>query len=155
MNVYILRHGEVSHEALTDRERPLSDDGKKAIDRTAKYFTDAKIQLTKIITSPLLRAWQTAQIIGDNLKISDHIQESDFLLSESNPADIIRELKNFRDDEKVLLVGHQPFLSLLTAILIGNTAEKIGMRTSSLACVEIQQPIVEGKGALKDLINFQ
>jgi phosphohistidine phosphatase len=152
--VYILRHGEASHEALNDRGRPLSDDGKLSITRVAKYLADEKILLAKIITSPLLRAWQTAQIIGDSFKVNESIQESEYLLPESNPVDIIMELKSFRDDEKILLISHHPFLSLLISKLTGNLTNKIEMRTSSLACVEIRQPAVEGKGVLKFIMHF-
>jgi phosphohistidine phosphatase len=149
MLLFLLRHGEASH----DRERPLNDDGKLAVSRVAEYFNDENIHLTKIITSPILRAWQTAQIIGDSFGISESIQESEYLLPESNPVDIIRELKSFSGDEKVLLVSHQPFLSLLISKLVGNRTDKIEMRTSSLACVEIEQPVSVGKGVLKFLIN--
>lgn len=154
MRIYFLRHGDALHEAPNDRGRPLSEDGKLSVTRVVKYLADEKILVTKIITSPLLRAWQTAQIIGDGFKVSKSIQESEYLLPESNPIDIIRELKNFSDDEKVLLVSHQPFLSLLISKLTGNLTSKIEMRTSSLACMEIQQPIIGGKGVLKFIMHF-
>ena len=102
MLLYLLRHGEASH----DREGPLSDNGKLSIARVAKYFNDGNIRVTKIITSPLLRAWQTAQIVTDHLRLDDKIEESDHLLPESNPDDIIRELLKFNNDEKILLVSH-------------------------------------------------
>jgi phosphohistidine phosphatase len=149
MLLYLLRHGEASHEL----ERPLSADGKLAVSRVAKYFNDENILLTKIITSPLLRAWQTAQIIGDSFKISESIQESEYLLPESNPSDIIRELKSFNEDEKVLLVSHQPFLGFLISHLICKEFAKIEVRKASLSCVEIEQPVSVGKGVLKFLIN--
>ena len=81
-------------------------DGKLSISRVAKYFKDENIHVTKIITSPLLRAWQTAQIVTDHLRLDDKIEESDHLLPESNPDDIIRELLKFNNDEKILLVSH-------------------------------------------------
>jgi phosphohistidine phosphatase len=151
MLLYLLRHGEASHE----RERPQSTDGKLSISRVAKYINDENIRLAKIITSPLLRAWQTAQIVSDNLRLDNKIEESDRLLPESNPADIILQLKSFSDDEKVLLVSHQPFLGFLISHLICKEFAKIEVRKASLACVEIEQPVSVGKGVLRFLINLE
>ena len=155
MLLFLLRHGDASQEAFSDRQRPLSEEGKISILRVAKYLTDENISVTKIITSPLLRAWQTALIIGDNFKISESIQESEYLLPESNPADIISELKNFSDDEKVLLVSHQPFLGLLISQLICKGFANIEVRKGSLACVETEQPVSAGKGVLRFLLNLE
>jgi phosphohistidine phosphatase len=155
MILFLLRHGDASQEAFSDRQRPLSEEGKISILRVAKYLTDENIRVTKIITSPLLRAWQTALIIGDNFKISEGIQESEYLLPESNPADIISELKSFRDDEKVLLVSHQSFLGILISQLICKGFANIEVRKASLACVETEQPVSSGKGVLRFLLNLE
>ena len=155
MLLFLLRHGDASQEAFSDRQRPLSEEGKISISRIAQYIASNRIDLTKIITSPLLRAWQTAQIVAEHLRLDDKIEESDLLLSDSNPDDIICELLKFNNDEKILLVSHQPFLGILISHLICKGFANIEVRKASLTCVEIEQPVSSGKGVLRFLLNLE
>jgi phosphohistidine phosphatase len=155
MLIYLLRHGDASQITFSDRQRPLSEERKISISLIAQYIASNRIGLTKIITSPLLRVWQRTQIVADNLHLDKKIEESDYLMSESDPVDIIHELSNFDNDEKILLVSHQPFLGFLISHLICKEFAKIEVRKASLACVEIEQPVSVGKGVLRFLINLE
>lgn len=151
--IYLLRHGDASQEYQNDRQRPLSEEGKTSVKKIAEYVLKKKINLTRLITSPLLRAWQTANIVTDALNLNDKIEESDSLMPDSNPDDILRNLARLNNNERILLVSHQPFLGILISSLISKAPVNIAVKKASLACVEIQKPISAGKGVLKFFIN--
>lgn len=153
MLIYLLRHGDASNEVLNDKTRPLSEEGKISIGSVARYIYRQKMGITRIITSPLLRAWQTAEIVTDVLNLGGKIEKLEDLLPGSNPQNIVHESTTLNNDERVLLVGHQPFLGMLISHLICNGISQVEVKKASLSCVEIQRPINIGKGVLKFLIN--
>ncbi len=153
MLIYLLRHGDASQEYQNDRQRPLSEEGKTSVKKVAEYVLRNKINPTRLITSPMLRAWQTANIVAEALNLNDKIEESDSMMPDSNPDDILRILTRLDNNERVLLVGHQPLLGILISNLISKGFANIEVRKSSLACVEIHQPVSAGKGVLKFFIN--
>lgn len=153
MLIYLLRHGDALMNGYNDGKPPLSQEGKKSINRLADYIKSKEIRFTNIISSPLLRAWQTATIIAENSNDSHIIIESDSLLPECDPEKLLNELNNFSDDEKLLLVGHQPLLGATISTLISKRDALIEMKKASFACVDINKPISAGKGVLKFLVN--
>src|SRR5438874_1688523 len=70
MQLYFLRHGEADWPGWTkpDDERPLTDFGKKEVRQVAKFLSRLKVKLDSIVTSPLPRALQTAEIAAEQLK---------------------------------------------------------------------------------------
>lgn len=153
MLIYLLRHGDASQEYQNDSQRPLSEKGKESVKKVAEYVLRNKINLTRLITSPILRAWQTANIVAEVLKLNEKIEESDSLMPDSNPDDILSNLARLDNNERILLVGHQPLFGILISNLICKGFANIEVKKASLACIEIHQPINIGKGVLKFFIN--
>lgn len=153
MLLYLLRHGDALMNGYNERTPPLSEEGKTSIYKLADYIKSQKIRFTNIISSPLLRAWQTATIIAEILNHNPVIIESENLLPECDPEKLLNELTNFSDDGKFLLVGHQPLLGAMISTLISKRDAAIEMKKASFACVEINKPILAGKGVLKFLLN--
>lgn len=153
MLVYFLRHGDALINGYNDRTRPLSDEGKSSIYKLAELLKTRNIQFTKIISSPLLRAWQTATIISENSNDNNTIIESDILLPECDSGKLLDYLESFANEGAILLVGHQPLLGATISTLLSKGDALIEMKKSSFACVEISKPISAGKGVLKFLIN--
>lgn len=153
MLIYLLRHGDALMNGYNERTPPLSEEGKKSINMLANYIKSQNIRFTNIISSPLLRAWQTATIIAGNSNNNHVIIESNNLLPESEPGKLLQELGNFPENGKILVVGHQPCLGSVISNLISRSDELVEMKKSSFACVEINKPISIGSGVLKFLIN--
>ncbi len=155
MLLYFLRHGDALTNSYNERTPPLSEEGKRSIYKLADYIKSRKIRFTNIISSPLLRAWQTASIVAENSNQNLPIIESDNLLPECNPEKLLEEITNYSDDGKILLVSHQPLLGATISTLISKRDALIEIKKASFACIEIHKPISAGKGILKFLINSE
>jgi phosphohistidine phosphatase len=153
MIIYLLRHGDaVDSPRLNDNERPLSDFGQRQAEAVGMYLKSTAAGISLILSSPLLRAQQTAEAVQRELE-NISIQTTESLHSSSDPQEILRELRKARQ-RSVLLVGHEPHLSRTVSLLLwGDARSRVEMRKCSLACVAIPDPIEEGRGVLQWLID--
>ena len=85
----VVRHGIAVAQGtpgLEDDERPLTQKGEKRIRQIAKRLKTLQISPERIISSPLPRAWRTAELIADELGRSRRLEKSDSLRPETTPA---------------------------------------------------------------------
>jgi len=144
MNLYLLRHGiavepgTVGYES--DSERPLTDKGKDRLRAAARAMEELGLSFDLILSSPFLRAKQTAEIIAKDLKLRKKLAFSDDLTPAGNPRLLIQQLNQFRPEpESVLLVGHEPYLGKLLALLAaGNTSLEIDFKKGGLCKLEAE-----------------
>lgn len=135
---YFLRHGAAGDRETwegTDFERPLTPDGRKRIAREARTIADLKLGLVRIITSPLVRARQTAEIVAGELDLKDALIEDTRIDIEFSTERLANVLHDYRDANAILLVGHEPSMSTVMGELIGGA--NIDFKKGGLACVEI------------------
>jgi len=122
MRVYFMRHGDAGDKRSwqgLDAERPLSELGIERTTAAAEHFEHTGFRPTKILTSPLVRALQTAEIVGSELKMSDLV-EIDERLGQSFDMRAFRQiLKENADEDRLLLVGHDPSFSLVIESIMG------------------------------------
>lgn len=149
MILYFLRHGDAVESALLhDSERPLSELGLQQAGNAGRFLARMNATVELILSSPLLRARQTAEAVQQEIGIGT-ISTSEHLVPSSNPVQLFAELSN-SPSETILLVGHEPHLSTTISLLVaGDERAHIEMKKSSLACVSISKPIVRGAGILK------
>jgi len=152
MLIYFLRHGEAEeHPSLHDSERPLTDAGNRQATAAGQLLKGEVRKVELILTSPLLRARQTAESVQHEIGTVS-IQPTEHLVSSSNPRKIIQELQKIRE-RTVLLVGHEPHLSETIALLLAGASRSIvEMKKCSLACVSTPDPVKDGSGILRWLI---
>lgn len=155
MLLYVLRHGDaVDNPTFHDSERPLSDRGVQQARTVARFLKQIGVSLNLILASPLLRARQMAEPTRAQFGIQQ-VLISDSLVPGSNYQQLF-DLLNAQSAESVLLVGHEPHLSSMLALLIsGETSSRIEMKKASCACVAIAKPIVKGQGVLQWLATEQ
>jgi phosphohistidine phosphatase len=127
MNLYLLRHGiAVERGALgyeTDAKRPLTDRGRRRMRRAAEGMRRLKLGIEQVISSPAVRALQTAQIVVEVLGCSERFTTSAHLAVDADPQPLIAQLQErFAGCRGVLLVGHEPYLSNLGAKLVSGRA---------------------------------
>lgn len=118
--LYLLRHGvAVPHGTpdIPDDERPLTPDGEKGVRRVARGLRRMGIKPDRIVTSPLPRAFRTAEIVAEVLEMADTLETADALRAQSD-ATSIRAWVTARAESRLLLVGHNPSLSDLVGLLI-------------------------------------
>ena len=142
MNLYLLRHGIAvdpsSPRFAKDAERPLTPKGKRRLQQAAGAMAALKISFDVILSSPYLRAKQTAEIVAKSLKRRNKLKFTDELTPGGNPKSLIQQLNELRPKPKnILLVGHEPYLSKLIALLTaGNTGMEIDLKKGSLCKLE-------------------
>jgi len=119
-DLYILRHGiavEPGTPGFRDDERPLTPKGERRMRQIGRGLRRLDLKLDRIVTSPLVRARKTAEIVADALDARDLIEVSSLLQTGSSAASIQRWLRE-RSEERLMLVGHNPTLSDLVSLLV-------------------------------------
>ena len=141
MQLYFLRHGEADWPGWTkpDDERPLTDFGKKEVRQVAKFLKRLKVKPGLIVTSPLPRALQTAEVAAEQLKTKlrqDEALEPGFGISELRTV-----LKRHRS-KVLMLVGHEPDFSSVISALSGASLK---LSKAGVALVDIDPEAQEGR----------
>ncbi len=152
MELFILRHGEAGKRLGTgdDVERSLTVAGQKEVEEVAESLAEMSVKLDFIVTSPLKRALQTAEIVARMLKVKKNgLEEWDELKPEGNRQDLYRKLSRFKQESSVMVVGHEPYLSTMISELIfnGNGTGQIVLKKAGLAKIGITalQPKIKGE----------
>jgi len=151
MLLHLLRHahaGDPSSWNGPDAARPLSDKGQGQSDRLGAHLASIGFTTDAIITSPKLRALQTAEIVAGQLGVTVVID--DRLASSLDLPTVEAVLRDAGDPERPVLVGHDPDFSELVAML--TAAAGIPMRKGALARIELDRPLRPGGGTLRWLL---
>jgi phosphohistidine phosphatase len=151
MIILLLRHGHAISEApgLGDAERGLSGKGRKVTRKAAKWLSrrEKNLRPVEIWTSPLVRAVQTAEIAAEALELLDEVWVHPELSPGGSPDTLMRKLSEHTDAGPLMLVGHEPDLSTLAALLLGEQSYP-GLKKSGVLAVEW-----EGHGPAKLLVE--
>lgn len=141
MQLYFLRHGEADWPGWTkpDDERPLTDSGKKEVRQMAKFLDRLKVKPDLIVSSPLPRALQTAEVAAEQLKTK--LRQDEALEPGFGISGLSAVLK--RHGSKVLmLVGHEPDFSSVISALTGGF---IKMSKAGVALIDIDPETEKGR----------
>ena len=140
MQVYLLRHGiaENGKPGSADSARALVPEGKKKLKEVLGMAKSAGARPTLVLTSPFLRAMETAEIAVTvlGLKREDLVQ-SQSLLPTSGVADVWEEIRVYKDETSLLLVGHEPLFGRLCAYLLGQPELLVDFKKGALARIDI------------------
>jgi phosphohistidine phosphatase len=122
MIVYFLRHGLAGDRAEwtgDDAQRPLTEKGISQMEKTAEVLSALIPDLDAIITSPLVRAQQTAQIFAEKLQMEESLVEDSRLSPGFSYDDLSEILREQAEAAAIILVGHEPDFSQAISDLIG------------------------------------
>jgi phosphohistidine phosphatase len=155
MKIYILRHGiaEDGHAGQPDSERSLTAEGRKKLRNVLRAAAAADVSPSLILTSPYRRAVQTAQLAAEALGYRGELLEVKTLEPGSNPHAVWDEIRAHKDEAEILLSGHEPLLSSVTAYLLGCPNLQVDFKKGALACVEIDRFTAEPHGALRWMLT--
>ncbi len=125
MIIYIVRHAIAAPTAPQgvegqDSERPLTGKGRRKMFRIAQGLRALGDPIDLILTSPYLRAAQTARILAKKFELGkDKIIPSEALSPAGEVSDLVKEIKEKHQGvENLALVGHEPYLSRLVSLLL-------------------------------------
>jgi phosphohistidine phosphatase len=122
LELYLIRHGIAAargDDYPDDSKRPLTNNGIARLKREAKALEGLGVALDQIISSPLTRTKQTAEILAESMKSKPPIATIDALAPAGTPSAVVQELAKYSRKERIALVGHEPNLGELAAKLIG------------------------------------
>ena len=150
--IYILRHGHAKEASngLNDFDRALTDEGIEKTNKLGLFFNKLDASLELILSSPYIRAKQTAEIFVSNLTLKPEFKIVDFLACGVSCGEISRGLMNYYSNKSALLVGHSPDLEVFLGKLIG--ADRVILKKGALAKVKFDNAI-EMAGELEWLIT--
>jgi phosphohistidine phosphatase len=154
MNLYLMRHGiavpKDDPEIGSDEERPLTRRGAKKVKKAAKGLLALKIDFDRILTSPLVRARQTAEIVAAVGDLEDELEELQQLSPQTAVQELISSLAAYRELENLLLVGHEPLLSKTAAYLLAKEKEiQIAFKKGGLCRIETGDIAAENGAVLR------
>lgn len=128
IDLYLIRHGLAGEHGTyaNDEERPLTDEGKKKTRQVAKRLRELVPKFDCLLASPLVRAWQTAEILAE-VGLTDHLEQADFLAPGGTIAAWLAWLPPWRTTEPqtLALVGHEPNLSAWAETLLWGEARGV------------------------------
>jgi len=141
MELYFLRHGEADWPdwKKSDDERPLTKRGKREMRDVAKFLDRLKVRPDLIVTSPLPRAAQTAEIAADYLKAK--LRKDELLAPGFGPSKLRTVLKRHRA-KVLMLVGHEPDF---TQVISELTGASLKLSKGGVALLDVDPESEEGK----------
>lgn len=139
-----VRHGKPVSEGYPDVDlRPLSDEGKKAQKKVAQDMLQNGISIDRILTSPLLRAQQTAEVLAEIFEAP--IADEPALGNDFNADTLLKQIPSSDTDQTICFVGHAPSLAEFVNTLVGKEVLDEGLSKSAAAVVVFFDEIAYGK----------
>lgn len=150
LNLYILRHASAGTRRVNpklDVKRPLDKEGKRHCLQLAHVLNALKLSFDLIVSSPLKRCLQTAQLIGTEMGYESKILHAAALEPNAEYAQFQRLVHECRSYDNVLMVGHNPTLTYFLGQLIGEVPAnpeapgmaRLRLRKGSLARVTVER----------------
>lgn len=151
MIVYFLRHADAEPDAGRDFDRKLTAKGLEQAEKAGRFMHRNGLVPDLVITSPVVRARQTAKIVVRHLGDADLVEER-WLACGMTPESCLRELSAWQKHRAVLLVGHEPdFSEAIAALVALFRPDTIQIRKASLTAIELPEAVA-GAGRLQFLV---
>ena len=143
MRLLFIRHAIAmpSGGGIPDENRPLTRMGERSFRQTARMLARVARKPRAILTSPLLRARQTATIAAESWGNLRPIVVP--ALAEGDWPGICRALATYKSDDTVALIGHETWMSIVTARLLGSRIRRaFDYRKGGVALIDAENPEV-------------
>jgi len=144
MQLYIVRHGiaidREDPKCPPDPERYLTEEGVEKTEAVAKGVAALGVEGNLFLTSPYVRAVQTAEIFASALEYAkQRIRRSDLLLPGAEPSHLFRDLAREKQASSVFLFGHAPHLDDLIATALGAKKHLTSLKKAGVALIELKR----------------
>jgi phosphohistidine phosphatase len=121
--LYFIRHGLAEERGDAwpdDAKRPLTGEGMSRLRKAARGLSRLGVSVEVVLTSPLVRARQTAEIVAAELDPRPSLVNIDSLAPDGTYAALVADLEKHARKTRIALVGHEPMMGELAARLIGS-----------------------------------
>ncbi len=155
MYLIMMRHGiaeDIEAEHIkSDAERKLTRKGQKRVQQVAKMISRLGFEPTHILSSPRVRALETAQVVASTLSLDVRIKETatlDFSGSWAEFVQEVLELKGLNSDSIVLATGHEPCCSEFVEEATIPNYTSMPMKKGAAAIIQWPEEIEKDEGRL-------
>jgi phosphohistidine phosphatase len=151
LELYLVRHGIAENRGEDwpdDSKRPLTNGGIAKLRKQARGLVALDVTFDQIISSPLVRTRQTADVLAEVVKGKPPITTTDALAPAGTPAAVIQEIGRHARKARLALVGHEPNLGELAAQLIGAKAP-LEFKKGGICRIDFDVLPPKGVGALR------
>ena len=152
--LYLVRHAiaeERGDKWPDDSKRPLTTDGMSRMKKAARGLERLGVRIDVVLSSPLVRARQTAEILAAELNPHPPIVNVESLSPDGAPAAVAADLEKHARKTRVALVGHEPAIGELAARLIGSR-HAIEFKKGAIARIDVDELPPAGPGDLRWLL---
>jgi len=144
MELYVVRHGiaidREDPKSPPEAERYLTEEGIEKTKRVAKAISALHVSVDLLISSPYLRAVQTAEIFAAALDYpKPKIRQTEALLPEAEASLFFRELAKDKQSAAVFCFGHAPHVDRLVAAALGSKHPVTSLKKAGLALLELKR----------------
>jgi phosphohistidine phosphatase SixA len=151
VQLHLLRHAHAGDPAKwqgSDDVRPLSEKGRLQAERLGIFLAHANFEPDAIVSSPRLRAIETARLVAAPLGVAVRVDDA---LGEPLDIETLEALlRSWGDPRRPVVVGHDPDFSQIAADLTG--IAELPVRKGALVRIDLQRPIEAGAGLLRWLL---
>ncbi len=150
MELYLLRHGiaeNIVPGQQADSERSLTEEGIKKMQKAARGMKSFVDVFDTIISSPYLRAEQTARIVAEEYNCVSKLEQSKYFVPDTSIKKMLDHLDEQSFNDRVLIVGHEPSISALASYLIGIDRSVIEFKKGTMCRIDADK-VGFGKGFL-------
>ena len=158
MKIYLFRHSNAVDVGTPgfedDSQRPLTEKGRDKMKSIASALKELEVKPDLIVSSPYVRARETAEILAKVLKYRSEVAFSDALVPMGNADNIIGEINEKYSVDELVLVGHEPCLSeLISTLTTGNPDLAIDIKKGGVCCLSSDDLHIERKAVLEWLLT--
>ena len=155
MTIYLLRHGiaEAVGPRGDDSARALTGEGRTKLRAVLKLARAAGVKPDRVLSSPLLRAVQTAELAAEILGCGTRPSRSRALEPGGDVAAVWSEIRAQQAAGSLLLAGHEPQFSQLTAYLLGAPDMLVDFKKGALVAIEMEHFGPRPRGALRWMLT--
>jgi phosphohistidine phosphatase len=158
VNIYLLRHGIAAPPSADndyrDEDRALTPEGEVKMRQAAEGLKRLGVSFTRIASSPLLRAQQTAEIVAEVLRFGEPLEVWRELEPEATVDGVMNKLRKLPEDSAILLAGHQPSIGCLASYLVaGNRKASLPFKKGAVFAVRVSQPPSSQPGELQWMLT--
>ena len=153
--LYVIRHGLAEERGDAwpdDSKRPLTDEGISRMRKSARGLARIGVTIDIVLTSPLVRARQTAEIVAGGLDPRPSLVNVDSLAPDGSYAAVLADLEKHARRSRIALVGHEPMLGELAARLIGSR-HAIEFKKGAVCRIDIDDLPPAGPGDLRWMLT--
>ena len=149
--LYFVRHGLAEERGDAwpdDSKRPLTDEGMSRIRKAARGLARLGVSIEVVLTSPLVRARQTAEQLAAGLDPRPSLVNVDSLAPDGSYAAVIADLEKHARKSRIALVGHEPMIGELAARFIGSR-HPIEFKKGAVCRIDLEDLPPAGPGDLR------